>query len=283
MGYKTIEVKPVAGALGAEIEGVDLGRDLDNETFDDIHQAFLDHQVIFFRNQQITPDQHKAFGRRFGSLNVHPYVKGMDGHPEIMEIIKEPSDQTNFGGGWHTDMSFLEEPALGSILYAREVPPYGGDTLFASQYAAYEALSDGMKELLDGLKAVHSSAREYGKEGHSARKRESMAIATVTEPEAVPEFEHPVIRTHPETGRKALYVNMAFTERFVGMTKRESLPLLKFLWEHCTQEPFTCRFRWQKDSIAFWDNRCVQHYALNDYAGHRRHMQRVTVNGDRPY
>jgi taurine dioxygenase len=198
-----------------------------------------------------------------------------------MQIVKEPEDRINFGGGWHSDMSFLEEPALGSILYAREVPPYGGDTLWANQYLAYETLSDGMKEMLEGLKALHTAKGEYSERGASAQKRSSMQIATANDD--TPAFEHPVVRTHPETGRKALYVNPAFTEKFVGMTRRESRPLLNFLFEHCTQEPFTCRFRWTKNAIAFWDNRAAQHFALNDYHGHRRHMERVTVNGDRPH
>jgi len=281
MSYKTIDVKPISGALGAEIEGVDLSKELSNETFDDIHQAFLDHVVIFFRDQHITHEQHKAFGRRFGTLNIHPYVKGMEGHPEIMQIVKEPEDRINFGGGWHSDMSFLEEPALGSILYAKEVPPYGGDTLWANQYLAYETLSDGMKKMLEGLKALHTAKGEYSERGASAQKRSSMQVATANDD--TPVFEHPVVRTHPETGRKALYVNPAFTEKFVGMTRRESRPLLNFLFEHCTQEPFTCRFRWTKNAIAFWDNRAAQHFALNDYHGHRRHMERVTVDGDRPH
>lgn len=281
MGYKTITVKPISGALGAEIEGVDLSKDLSNETFDDIHQAFLDHIVIFFRDQNLTHEQHKAFGRRFGTLNIHPYVKGMDGHPEIMQIIKEPEDRINFGGGWHSDMSFLEEPALGSILYAREIPPYGGDTLWANQYLAYETLSAGMKKMLEGLKAVHTAKGEYSERGASAQKRKGMEVSTAGDD--TPSFEHPVVRTHPETGRKALYVNPAFTEKFAGMTRRESRPLLDFLFEHCTQEPYTCRFRWTKNAIAFWDNRAAQHFALNDYHGHRRHMERVTVNGDRPF
>lgn len=281
MAYKTISVKPISGALGAEIEGVDLSKELSNETFDDIHQAFLDHVVIFFRDQNLTHEQHKAFGRRFGTLNIHPYVKGMDGHPEIMQIVKEPEDRVNFGGGWHSDMSFLEEPALGSILYAKEVPPYGGDTLWANQYLAWETLSSGMKKMLEGLKAVHTAKGEYSERGHSAQKRKGMEVATADDD--TPFFEHPVVRTHPETGRKALYVNPAFTEKFVGMTKRESRPLLNFLFEHCTQEPYTCRFRWTKNALAFWDNRAAQHFALNDYHGHRRHMERVTVNGDRPF
>ena len=276
-----LQIAPISGALGAEISGVDLAGELSNETFSAIHQAFLDHQVIFFRDQYLTHEQHKDFARRFGTLNIHPYVKGMDGHPEIMQIIKEPSDKLNFGGGWHSDMSFLEEPALGSLLYAKQVPAYGGDTLWANQYLAYETLSDGMRNMLDGLKAVHTAKGEYSERGHSAQKRGAMDVKTAGDD--VPSYEHPVVRTHPETGRKALYVNPAFTEKFVSMTRRESLPLLNFLFEHATQEGFTCRFRWSANALAFWDNRCAQHFALNDYQGHRRHMERVTVNGDRPY
>ena len=178
-------------------------------------------------------------------------------------------------------MSFLKEPALGSILHSIEVPAYGGDTLFASQYRAYDALSDGMKEMLDGMVAIHTAEREYGQGGNSAMKRSSMDIDNANDD--VPKFEHPVVRTHPETGRKALYVNMAFTMYFKNMTRRESRPLLNFLFDHCTQEQFTCRFRWTPGAVAFWDNRCVQHFALNDYHGQRRHMRRVTINGDRPH
>ena len=276
MGYKSIEVRKLAGALGAEVFGPDLSRDLDNETFDDIHQAFLDHQVIFFRAQSLTPEAHKRFGRRFGRLNIHPYVKGMEDHPEIMEIIKEPEDKVNFGGGWHSDMSFLETPSIGSILYALEVPEWGGDTLFSSQIAAYDALSEGMKRTLEGLKAIHSAGREYAPTGHSAQKRASMQVAEAEG--AVGEFSHPVVKVHPETGRKALYVNPAFTMKFEGWTTRESRPLLDFLFNHCRSEAFTCRFRWEKGSVAFWDNRSVWHYALNDYPGQRRHMRRVTVD-----
>lgn len=276
----SLTISPIAGALGAEIDGVDLSGDISNAAFDEIHQAFLDHHVIFFRDQHsLSPDAHKAFARRFGTLNVHPYVQGMADHPELLEIIKEPEDKVNFGGGWHSDMSFLEEPALGSLLYAIEVPETGGDTLFASQIAAYDALSDGMKTMLSGLKAVHSASREYSAQGHSAQARKSMQATTATE---APEYEHPVVRTHPESGRKGLYINPAFTLRFAGMTKRESKPLLDFLFNHSRDERFTCRFRWSAGTLAFWDNRCCWHYALNDYAGHRRHMRRATVNGDRP-
>lgn len=277
----TIEIRPVAGSLGAEVSGLDLSSDLTNAQFDEIHQAFLDHHVIFFRDQQkLTPTGQKRFARRFGTLNVHPYVDGMADHPELLEIIKEPEDTLNFGGGWHSDMSFLEEPALGSILFGVEVPSVGGDTLFANQIAAYEALSDGMKEMLGRLRAVHSASREYSARGASAQSRESMRSKTAGD---APEYKHPVVRTHPETGRKGLYINPAFTLRFEGMTRRESRPLLNFLFEHSRDERFTCRFRWSEGAVAFWDNRCCWHYALNDYPGQRRHMRRATVNGDRPY
>lgn len=277
---KNISVTPIAGALGAEIEGVDLSTDLNAETFTAIHQAFLDHQVIFFRDQNLTPEAHKKFALRFGSLTIHPYVKGMDAHPEVMEIIKEPQDKMNFGGGWHSDTSFMEKPALGSILHALDIPPYGGDTLFASQYLAYETLSEGMRDLLDTMSAFHTAKAEYGRQGNSSQKRSSMEIEKSGD--NAPGFEHPVVRTHPETGRKALYINSAFTEKFKNMSRKDSLPLLNHLFTQATREEITCRFRWTKGAVAFWDNRCVQHFALNDYHGHRRHMRRVTINGDRP-
>lgn len=271
-----ITVRRVAGALGAEISGVDLSKDLDGPTFDAIHRAFVDHEVIFFRDQSLTPEQHKAFGRRFGSLNIHPYVKGMDGHPEIMEIIKEPTDKLNFGGGWHSDMSFLETPSIGSILYAVEVPDCGGDTLFASMTKAYDTLSPGLKQTLEGLRAVHSANREYSAQGASAQKRGSMQVADAEG--MAGEFTHPVVKVHPVTGRKALYVNPAFTLRFEGWKERESKPLLDYLFDHARYEAYTCRFQWRAGSIAFWDNRSVWHFALNDYPGQRRHMRRVTVD-----
>ena len=276
MAAPKLTIRRLAGALGAEISGVDLAADLPDETIAAIRAAFVEHQVIFFRDQRLTPDEQVRLGARFGPLNIHPYVAGMADHPEVMEIIKEPQDRVNFGGGWHSDMSFLERPAIGSILYAVEIPEFGGDTLFASQAAAYEALSPGLKATLDGLSAIHSANREYSAAGQSAQKRGSMAIA---EAEGLAgEYVHPVVLTHPETGRKALYVNPAFTIRFEGWTARESKPLLDFLFQHCRYEAFTCRFQWAKGSVAFWDNRSVWHFALNDYPGQRRHMRRVTVD-----
>lgn len=271
-----LTIRKVAGALGAELSGIDLSGPLSDGAIAAIRAALNEHQVIFFRDQSLTPQQQLAFGRRFGPLNIHPYVRGMDDHPEVMEIIKEPTDKLNFGGGWHSDMSFLETPSIGSILYAVETPAFGGDTLFASQAAAYDALSDGLKATLEGLKAVHSAGKEYSAKGASAQKRASMQVA---EAEGLAgEFVHPVVKVHPETGRKALYVNPAFTMRFDGWTRRESRPLLDYLFEHSRQEAFTCRFSWRDGSVAFWDNRQVWHYALNDYPGQRRHMRRVTVD-----
>ena len=273
---EALKIHRLAGALGAEISGVDLARDLPDETIAAIRAALNTHQVVFFRDQELTPAQQVAFGARFGPLNVHPYVRGMAEHPEVMEIIKEPQDRINFGGGWHSDMSFLERPAIGSILYAVEIPGFGGDTLFASQAAAYDALSPGLKATLEGLKAVHSANREYSAAGQSAQKRSSMAVA---EAEGMAgEYVHPMVLTHPETGREALYVNPAFTIRIEGWSRRESRALLDFLFEHSRYEAFTCRFAWATGSVAFWDNRSVWHFALNDYPGQRRHMRRVTVD-----
>lgn len=271
-----LNIRRVAGALGAEISGVDLSGPLSGETIADIRRALVEHQVIFFRDQSLSPAQQVAFGARFGPLNIHPYVAGMDGQPEVMEIIKEPSDKINFGGGWHSDMSFLETPAIGSILYAVELPDWGGDTLFASQAAAYDALSPGLKATLEGLNAVHSASREYSAQGHSAQKRGAMKVAEADG--YVGEFVHPMVLLHPESGRKALYVNPAFTLRIDGWKTSESKALLDYLFNHCRYEGFTCRFAWRPGSVAFWDNRSVWHFALNDYPGQRRHMRRVTVD-----
>jgi taurine dioxygenase len=283
MTYRTISVNKIAGALGAEISGVDLAKsNLDDEVIGEIRRALVENCVIFFRDQNLTSDQHLAFGRRFGELQVHEFVAPMEDHEEILEVRKEADERRNFGGGWHTDVSYLERPSLGSVLYAREVPAYGGDTMFASQYLAYETLSDGMKSLLDGMTAIHSARRPYGLNASSHYAAAERSMKYLYSENAHGEMEHPVIRTHVETGRKCLYVNGTFTIRFRDMTEEESAPLLNYLYQHAVRPEFTCRFRWEKGSIAFWDNRCVQHNAINDYHGQRRVMHRVTIEGERP-
>lgn len=285
MGTRTMSVQPISGALGAVVEGVDLAQELDQQTITALRKALLDHCVIFFRDQRLTPEQHLRLGRSFGTLNVHEFVAAMPDYPEILVVAKYENDKKNFGGGWHSDVTYLDEPALGSILYALEVPPYGGDTMFANQYLAYESLSSGMRNMLDGLTAVHSARQIYGVDADDDyARREGLSAMKILRSEAAHrETEHPVVRTHPETGRKCLYVNRNFTVRFKDMTVEESRPLLAFLFEHAVMPEYTCRFRWEPSSIAFWDNRCVQHYALNDYPGHRRTLHRVTINGDRPF
>ncbi len=282
MTRQTISVKPVAGALGAEIAGVDLSGPLSDRVIGEIRAALLDHLVIFFHDQHLTAEQQLDFGRRFGQLQVHEFVEAMAGYPEILEVRKEPEETRNFGGGWHTDVSYLERPSLGSVLYAREVPEFGGDTMFANQYCAYEALSDGMKAMLDGMTAIHSARRPYGPNAARAREYGPSSMRFIFSEAAHAEIEHPVVRTHRETGKKALYVNRTFTLRFRDMTEEESAPLLNYLCDHAVRPEFTCRFRWRPDSIAFWDNRCVQHNAINDYRGERRVMHRVTIEGERP-
>jgi taurine dioxygenase len=277
-----IKINRIAGALGADVAGVDLSQPLPDAVIAEIRAALLEHLVIFLHDQHLTPAQHLGFGHRFGEFQIHDFVAGMAEHPQIIEVRKEPEEKRNFGGGWHTDVSYLERPALGSVLYAREVPEIGGDTLFANQYLAYEALSNGMKRMLDGMVAIHSARRPYGVNAARAFDPGPSSMSFHFGESAHAEVEHPVVRTHGETGRKALYVNGAFTTRFKGMTEEESAPLLHYLFQHAVRPEFTCRFRWRRNSIAFWDNRCVQHNAVNDYHGARRVMHRVTIEGERP-
>jgi len=269
-----LEVRPLAGAIGAEIHGIDLRSPLADATVARIREIWLQHSVIFFRDQPLPPRDLAAFARRFGEVVHYPFLKGLDEAPEVIAVAKLEHERVNFGGLWHTDTAYLERPPMGTMLVAREVPPYGGDTLFASGYAAHEALSDAMKRLLDPLRAVNSSSK-----AEKTRTREDRKAG---EERKVLEAEHPVVRTHPETGRKALYVNFGHTLRFVGMTEEESAGLLAYLFEHQARAEFTCRFRWEPGSIAFWDNRCALHNPINDYHGHRRIMHRVTLAGDRP-
>ena len=274
-----VSVEPMSGTLGAVIRGVDLSSSLSDGLVAEIWNAFLEHHVLYFPDQDLTPDAQVRFGRHFGELDTHPFVEGMEAHPEVIEIVTEADDRVNFGGGWHSDVTFLEQPDLGSILCAVDVPPFGGDTLFANQHAAYDALSDTMKDMLDGLVAKHSAGPQYAQGGYSTLSR-SMKTKPAEGIDAI--VRHPLVRTHPETGKKALYVNRAFTVGIAGMRHDEAQALLEFLFVHAVKDPFTCRIRWMSGSVAMWDNRSVQHYALFDYHGHRRHMRRVTVKGDRP-
>jgi taurine dioxygenase len=271
-----MEIRRISGALGAELLGIDLARGLTADEARSVREALLEHGVVFFRDQVLTPAQFMAFARRMGKPVEYPFVKGIEGFPEIIEVKKLEHERHNFGGIWHSDTAYLDEPPMGSMLLAREVPPYGGDTLFANQYLAYESLSAGMRTLLDRLTAVNSSAKADVSRTREDRIKEQGGSAGTYE------TEHPVVRTHPETGRKALYVNVAHTARFKGMTDEESAPLLGFLFQHQVKPEFTCRFQWRVGSLAFWDNRCTQHNPINDYHGRRRLMHRITLAGDRP-
>jgi taurine dioxygenase len=276
MTFNFIQPNPIAPALGAEIGGIDLCHDLDDDVTAEIRRALLTYRVIFFRDQDITPDQHLAFARRFGDLVDYPMVDGLDGYPGIVPVIKLADETHNFGGIWHSDTTYLAQPPMGEILVARDLPPEGGDTLFANMVMAYETLSGAMKELLDDLVAVNSSAK-----GAVAKSREDRQKDMDDVPEPLVS-EHPVVRTHPETGEKALYVNIGHTIAIHGMNDEESGPLLDFLFAHQRQEEFSCRFQWRPGSVAFWDNRSTQHYPLNDYHGHQRLMHRITLAGDTP-
>jgi taurine dioxygenase len=278
MNQTTLKILPYSSALGAVISGVDLSKPLGAAEFGTIRQAFRDHGVIFFRDQQITPEQHLAFARRWAPIDINRFFKPVDGYPEIAEVRKEADQTTNIGGDWHTDHSYDKVPAMGSLLLAREVPPRGGDTLFANMALAYEALSPGLRKTLDGLQAVHSTAHVFGAQGGYAKAADLGGrignAAAVTQ-----DVVHPVVIRHPDTGRRTLYVNAAFTTRFDGWTAAESAPLLQWLYQHASKPEFSCRFAWQAGSLAFWDNRATWHYALNDYHGHRRVMHRITVQG----
>ena len=278
-----VQVRPVSGALGAELAGVDLARPLVAAELDAIRSALLAHEVIFLRDQQLSPESQLAFARHFGELDVHPIVEGLPEHPELLRVHKPAGESASFGTGWHTDNTFFECPSLGTVLYALVVPPYGGDTLFASMTRAWEALSRRMQRLLSGLAAVHSAARAYDPAVTGEAKYRGGAAMKYRRSDIIQrEVVHPVVRTHPETGRKGLFVNPMFTQRIEGMHAAESDALLGFLFEHITRPEFTCRFRWREGSVAFWDNRCVQHYALDDYREFERVMMRVTIRGDRP-
>jgi len=278
--FETISVNKMTGAMGAIISGVDLSEDISDQQFEEIRTALFTFGAIGFRDQDLSFDAHSRFAKKFGTLEIHPIVNGMDQHPEIIKMHKPAGTNASFGVGWHTDNSFFEKPSLGSILFAEVIPPVGGDTLFSNQQLAFEQLSEGMKTTLESLIAVHSAQdaytspsalEKYDGDGSITYKRDPIVSQTV---------EHPVIIKHPVTGKKALYVNPMFTSHFKGWTKEESQPLLDFLLKHAVREDFQCRFNWSKGTVAMWDNRIVQHAALNDYHQYERLIYRITVNGD---
>ncbi len=277
MNYKEIEVTPQSAALGAVISGVDLSKEPSKHAMAELEDAFGRYSVIFFRDQNLTPQQHIAMAERWGAINVNRFFKPLDGYPQIAQVIKEANQKENIGGTWHTDHSYDLIPAMGSLLYAREVPTVGGDTLFSSMYLAYQALSEGMKNMLTNLKAWHSSRHVFGYSVNNSEHYEDGRLANPNQ--ATQDALHPVVITHPLTGRKALYVNADFTVRFDGWTAEESQPILDFLYAHGARQEFTCRFHWEPGSIAFWDNRATWHYAMNDYQGDRRIMDRITLEG----
>lgn len=283
--YQHLTVHKIAGSLGAEINGVDLSQELSETVLAEIRAALLDNLVICFRDQHLTPDQQLAFAKRWGEIHLHPFMQGMEDHPEILAIIKRPTDKKNFGGSWHSDQMFSPSPAMGTILYAKEVPSAGGDTLFTNQYLAYESLSDGMKAIAGQLRTVCVGDNFRAADGMSRKERYSrqMSEMKVKDPGNVQTTSvHPLVRTHPETGRKALYIG-GHVQHFDGMTEEESDPLINFFKAHSTRPEFTGRIRWQTNTLVFWDNRCTQHFAINDYPAETRIMHRITVCGDAPF
>ena len=282
--FRGFEVSLLCGAGGAEIAGVDASKPIGAEVVAELRRALAEHCVIFLRDQDLSPEDQKAFARHFGPLAQTPFIQPLEGHPEMMRIVREADEKKkqNFGGRWHSDMTFSPEPVLGTCLYARESPAVGGDTIWTNQMLAFEALSPGLQKTLEGLKVMHSAKRSYGPQGtYADDDLKSMRIKASEE--ALKEQAHPCIRTHPESGRSILFVNWVYAIRFEGMTEEESAPLLDFLNRHSQRPEFQIRFRWRKGSLALWDNRSTQHVAVNDYAGYRRVMDRVTIAGDKPY
>ena len=282
--YQQFSITPVCGAGGAEITGVDASKPLSPATVVELKRALAEYCVIFLRNQELTPDDQKTFARHFGPLATTPFIKPLDGHPEMMRIVREATEtkKLNFGGRWHSDMTFSEEPVLGTCLYSRESPAVGGDTIWTNQMQAFDALSPGMQHLLEGLTVMHSAKRSYGPQGtYADDDLKSMRIA-VSEA-ALKEQAHPCVRTHPESGRKILFINWVYAIRFADMSEEESAPLMEFLNRHSQRPEFQIRFRWTSGTLTLWDNRSTQHLAVNDYAGQRRVMDRVTIAGDKPF
>lgn len=273
-----MKIRRLSGTIGAEITGLDLRQTDSPALLETVQQAFLEHQVLCIRDQTLDSAQYMAFANRFGSPIEYPFVQGLPGFPKIIEVKKLEHERRNFGGIWHADTTYLEVPPAATMLLAREIPPHGGDTLFASQYAAYEALSDTMKRLLDGLIGISSSA----KADVSATREDRIRSSGREDSQSSYQAEHPVVRTHPQTGRKALYVNVAHTAGIKGLTDAEAQPLLNFLFEHQVKPEFTCRVAWAVNTLSIWDNRCAMHNPINDYHGYRRIMHRITLAGERP-
>jgi len=279
MSYSTIDVRPLAGACGAEVFGADVGEPLGNAQADEIQRAWLDHHILVFRDQTLTPQSQVAFARRFGHPNIYPFVKGFDAQPEVIAIVKEPHETKNFGAPWHADSTYLKNPPIATMLYGVDIPAYGGDTMFASAELAYERLSDGLRRTLDPLIGVCSAALVDG----GRKNRMQYANIEVTGQDKMDmEAEHPVIRIHPDTGKKSIYVNRLHTKRFKGWSTEESAGLLNYLFDFITRPEHTCRVRWAEGTVVLWDNRSVQHAALNDYHGQRREVHRVTIEGEPP-
>jgi taurine dioxygenase len=268
-------VQPISGSIGAEIHGVNIATATQSEA-DQIRQAWLKHKVVFFRDQDLTNEQFLAFSALIGKPVKYPFVKGIDGFPEVIQVLKKEDEKNNFGGIWHSDTVYLAEPPMATILRADELPPYGGDTLFANQVAAYNALSDGLKAVLQNLTCINTSAK-----ADVSKTREDRVKGSGQKVEDLVSY-HPAVRTHPETKEKSLYMNIAHTERFDGWTVEESAPLLNFLHAHQVRPEFTCRFQWKAGSVALWDNRAALHNPINDYHGFRRSMYRITLAGDKP-
>jgi taurine dioxygenase len=281
--YRRVVVERFGGAAGAVISGVDLATDLDDDTVAEIRRAILDHHVVFFRGQRLDPTQQVAFSRRFGPYSPVPFIEPVADHPEVIAVIREAEERQRFtfGSLWHSDFSFLPEPPFGSVLYALEVPPYGGDTLWANQHLAFETLSSGMQTMLRALVGVHSA-----RDGYSTKMQAVhdvfKGMKVQTSDEALREQRHPMVRTHPETGREALFANQQYTIGIDGWYAHEQRPLFEWLFAHATQDAFTVRWHWEVGDLAFWDNRCLQHMAMADFEGHRRSMTRTTVAGDIP-
>jgi len=279
--YAHMSVHPVSGALGAEVTGADL-KDCDAATFAELERALTDHLVLFVRDQALAPDDQIALARRFGPPLRWPYAAPLPGYPEITELPSEPGDRYNFGGSWHQDSLNFERPPKITMLYCVECPAVGGDTSFANQYLAWDSLPEALREKLAAMTAVNSAAKSYAGHAGSGEVKAQTATPLTFEAAEEQEAEHPVARTHPVTGRTALFVNSAFTARFAGLSEADSLPLLRELWAHAVTPEFTCRLRWRPGTLALWDNRCTLHYAHNDYAGCRRVMRRIAIEGERP-